>query len=97
MLAGDHKNPVLKKVQVKTVRAQPWYVSRSSFQSHLKDQFTVYVLLGPEKATNPVRFFLAKNRDLAENVHYPPNWADHGFVNLKAIDKYEDQWDALRQ
>ena len=59
------------------------------------DQFTVYVLLGPEEGTKPVRFFVAKNRDLAENPHYPSNWKDNGFMNLKAIAKYENQWDAL--
>ena len=96
LLAGAHNDPILKKVQVKTVRAQPWYISRSSFEGGLLDQFTVYVLLGPEEGTKPVRFFVAKNRDLAENPHYPSNWKDNGFMNLKAIAKYENQWDALR-
>ena len=95
LLAGAHNNPVLKKVQVKTVRAQPWFVSRSSFEGGLLDQFTVYVLLGPEEGTKPVQFFVAKNRDLAEAPHYPQNWTDNGFINLKAIAKYENQWDAL--
>ncbi len=97
LLAGASKKPVLKKVQVKTVRSQPWYISRTSFEGELLlDQFTVYVLLGPEKSTHPVRFFIARNQDVAHKPHYPPKWSQHGFMNLKAIAEYEDQWEALR-
>ena len=97
LLAGVQNDPVLKKVQVKTVRVQPWFVSRSSFEGDLLDQITVYVLLGSQEGTKPVRFFIAKNRHLAESPHYPQNWTENGFINLKAIAKYEDQWDALRR
>ncbi len=95
LLAGAQNDPVLKNVQVETVRAQPWFVSRSSFQGERMNQFTVYVLLGSEEGTKPVRYFIAKNRDLAENPHYPPNWNEHGFISLKALAKYENQWDEL--
>jgi hypothetical protein len=40
MLGSD-----LKRVQVKTVRSQPWFVRRCYLE--LEDQITIYVLLGP--------------------------------------------------
>src|SRR5580704_10582691 len=74
IVAGRH-DADLKRVQVKTVRAQPWYVRRSSFEDALlADQITVYVLLGAESAQKPVRFFIARNRELVEHPHYPPRW-----------------------
>ncbi|HLN97501.1 MAG TPA: hypothetical protein VK208_03370 [Pyrinomonadaceae bacterium] len=47
LVAGLEGNN-LKRVQVKTVRAQPWYVRRSSFTGDLKKQITVYVLWAPD-------------------------------------------------
>ncbi len=95
LLAGPH-DAHLKRVQVKTVRAQPWYISRSSFADAQRDQITIYVLLGAEKGDKPVRFFIAKNRELARHAHYPDGWRQHGFMSLKAVQDFEDQWDSLR-
>ncbi|MGD0639230.1 MAG: hypothetical protein ABSC22_00660 [Roseiarcus sp.] len=97
LVAGAHDASALRRVQVKTVRAQPWFVRRSSFKGELLDQITVYVLLGPEKSEKPVRFFMAKNRDLEKHAHYPEGWAEHGFMSLKAIEEYENRWDILAQ
>jgi len=55
----------------------------------------VYVLLGSEKADKPVRFFIARNCDVAEHAHYPPDWPKNGFVKLNAIEKHEDKWSLL--
>ena len=96
LVAGPHTSD-LKRVQVKTVRVPPWYVSRDSFEGALCDQVTVYVLLGPEKAVKPVRFFVTKNRDVAKHFYRPPKWPKVGFMNLKAITEYEDHWDDLRR
>lgn len=54
LLVGRSKEPTLRKVQVKTVRAQPWYVSTADFDGELLDRVTM----------KPVRFFIAKNWDL---------------------------------
>jgi len=89
----------LKRIQVKTVRSPPWYIRRSSFEGELREQVTVYVLLGPEENENPARFFIAKNGDLAEHVHYPASWAnvnDTGFMSLKSVAQFETRWGALR-
>jgi len=93
---GSPEEPSSRKVQVKTVRAQPWYVNVASFKGKLLDQVTVYVLLGTEDGEKSVRFFIAKNRQLAKHVHCPPDWKQHGFMSLKAVQKYENHWDALR-
>jgi hypothetical protein len=95
LLAGPH-NADLKRVQVKSVRTQPWFVSRSSFAGAQQDQITVYVLLGNEKGDKPVRFFIAKNHELAEHVHYPDGWAKQGFMSFKAVQGFENRWDSLR-
>jgi hypothetical protein len=96
VLAGLATEKALRKVQVKTVRAQPWYVKVASFTDDLKDQVTIYVLLGREDAQKPVRYFIARNRDLAEHVHKPASWRDNGFIGLKAVQQYEGRWEILR-
>lgn len=80
-------------VQVKTVRTQPWFINRPSFVGELLDQITVYVLLGPANGQRPVRFFMARNRELIEHAHYPPDWLKNGFMKLKAIEQFENRWD----
>ncbi|HSE74486.1 MAG TPA: hypothetical protein VLB05_08235 [Dongiaceae bacterium] len=95
LVAGSH-GADLKRVQVKTVRVQPWYISRASFAGELLNQITVYVLLGHEKADKPPRFFIARNRDVAEQAQYPAGWSENGFMKLKAVEKHENQWDVLR-
>ncbi len=96
-LVAGRDNADLRRIQVKTVRNQPWYINRSSFKDELQDQITVYVLLGPEKREKAVRFFIARNRDLAKHAHYPAGWAEHGFMGLKAVEEYENRWDTLAQ
>lgn len=86
----------LKRIQVKTVRTAPWFVSRSSFQGENLNQITVYVLLGPPENKKSARFFITKNSDVAANPHYPVGWKKNGFLKLSAVEQYENRWDALR-
>src|SRR4051794_37285209 len=44
LLVGRHAAHTLTKVQVKTVRAQPWYVKQSSFVGAMGEQVTIYVM-----------------------------------------------------
>ena len=94
LLVGHTEEPTLRKVQVKTVRSAPWYIQPANFVGELADQVTIYVLLGPEGAQKPVRYFLAKNRSLAAHIHKPAGWGN-GFMNLKAVAPYEDNWSVL--
>src|SRR6266481_9137305 len=64
LLVGRSGDKELRKVQVKTVRRQPWFIRVSDF-IRFRDQPTVYVLLGDESSDAPVRFFIAMNRELA--------------------------------
>jgi hypothetical protein len=89
---------VMRKVQVKSVRAAPWYVNQRSFQGDAARQVTVYVLIGPESALKPVRYFIAKNRDVAKYVHKPPGWNNSAFLRMKAVEAYEVKekgWNAI--
>ena len=95
LLVGRPEEATLRKVQVKTVRAQPWYVNTGDFEGELLDRVTIYVLVGPEHGRKPVRFFIAKNRDLAGNIHRPAGWKKNGFMNIKTLQGHEDRWDAL--
>jgi hypothetical protein len=56
---------------------------------------TVYVLLGPKDASKAVRFFIAKNAELLNHIHRPPKWEEHGFMPLKAVLPYENNWDSV--
>jgi hypothetical protein len=98
LLAGRPGDKVLQKVQVKTVRLQPWYVRTASFTAELADQITIYVLLGKEDAIKPDRYFITRNRDLAGEVH-APNWAkedkETALMSLKAVEPYENRWSLL--
>ena len=85
----------LKRVQVKTVRVQPWYVTRAMFEGVFSNQVTVYVLLGREDSQKAVRFFITRNRDLEKYAHYPANWRKNGFMKLSAVEQYERRWDWL--
>ena len=85
LVAGPH-GADLKRVQVKTVRTQPWFISRSSFEGDLLNQIAVYVLLGDEKSDKPVRFFIVKNRELAQHAHYPDGFSGfHGVEGNSGI------------
>ncbi len=95
LLVGRQEDKALRKVQVKTVRSQPWYVKTTSFRGDLLDQVTIYVLLGKEDGRKQVRYFIARNRDVARSVSCPPKWKLNGFMMLKSIEKYENRWDIL--
>ncbi|TPJ44453.1 hypothetical protein [Mesorhizobium sp. B2-7-1] len=95
LLVGKFNDQALRKAQVKTVRSPPWYVSKASFVGELIDQVTVYVLIGKASSSKPVRYFIARNRDLAANVQAPAGWRDNAFMPLRAVQGYEDRWDIL--
>jgi hypothetical protein len=95
VLVGHSKEPVLRKVQVKSVRAQPWYVKLKDFEGDARERATVYVLIGPPESKKPVRFFVAKNGDLKKYVHRPASFKEYGFMPLKAVKRHEDRWDTL--
>lgn len=86
----------LRRIQVKTVRTQPWYVNRASFNDDMLDQVTIYVLLGAESNEKLARFFIVRNRDVAEHPHYPDGWPKNGFLKLRAVEAYENNWAILR-
>jgi hypothetical protein len=95
ILVGRAENAELRKVQVKTVRTQPWYVKQSSFEGDLLDQVTIYVLIGAEQGNTPIRYFMATNRDLVGQVSTPVNWKGNGFVQLRSLASFENKWDVL--
>ena len=92
LLVGRPTDTALKKVQVKTVRAPPWYVKQTDFTGDALNQVTIYVMIGPESALKPIRYFVAKNDKLAAFVHTPSGWKDNAFINLKALADYENCW-----
>jgi hypothetical protein len=96
LLVGLEDDLSLRKVQVKTVRTQPWYVRQSDFKGKYRDQVTVYVLLGAQDGTKAVRYFVAKNCALAKHVHSPSGWKKYGFMPITAVQRHEDRWGALR-
>lgn len=99
LLVGSPSDMALRKVQVKTVRTPPWYVKRGSFTGALAEQITIYVWLGKEDAKAPVRYFIARNSDLATEVSVPANWEQppytNGFMMLKSVQQFENRWDIL--
>lgn len=97
ILVGQTTDTVLKKVQVKSVRSQPWYVKIANYSDSLAGQITIFVLLGDTIAQKPVRYFITKNKDIADHIHRPPNWRENAFMPLSAIKEYQDRWDILNQ
>jgi hypothetical protein len=95
LLVGVPSQKNLRKVQVKTVRNPPWYVQRSQFSGDRFNQMTVYVLIGSEECRNPVRYFIAKNKQLAKHAHYPSRWPENGFMSAKALRPFENKWETL--
>ncbi len=83
-----------KPVRIKTVHSAPWYVRWDLFAKRA-DQVTVYVLLGVDTAT-PAQFFVVRNSDLAAQFRQPPTWKAFGFIDVKSVEKYEDNWDLLK-
>jgi hypothetical protein len=96
LLVGMPKDKELRKVQVKTVRRQPWYVRVADFAAPRHDQVTVYVLLGKEDGDVAVRYFIARNSKLREHVSKPDTWKDTAFMLLRSVTQYENQWNTLR-
>jgi hypothetical protein len=94
MLVGRPEKDTLSKVQVKTARSPSWWVNRADFKGPRLRRATVYVLLGRD-SKKPVRFFIAKNRDLKKHFKKPHQWKHHGFMSMKVVEKYEDRWNAL--
>ncbi|WP_049820006.1 hypothetical protein [Bradyrhizobium japonicum] len=95
LLVGRHGDPALIKVQVKTVRSQPWYVRQSQFAGDMLSQLTIYVLLGKEDAQQPVRYFIVRNAAVAGQMSTPKNWDTAAFMSLKTIAPFEGRWDVL--
>jgi hypothetical protein len=90
LLVGDDSDTSLRKVQVKSVRGGPWFVRVADF-SERPNQVTVYVIVGKD-GTKPVRYFIARNRQLAKHVTQPATYTANGFVSLKAVRKFENNW-----
>jgi hypothetical protein len=95
LLVGSRTAKTLVKVQVKTVRAGSWYVKLSDFTGEPLDRTTIYVLLGDERANGAVRYFIAKNRAIAESVKRPSKWTQNGYTSIKALQPFENKWDDL--
>ena len=95
LLVGLPSDKNMRKIQVKTVRLPPWYVSKTQFERGNLDFVTVYVFLGAEKSKNPIRYFIAKNGQLAKHAHYPNGWAQNGFMRMKALEPFENRWEIL--
>ena len=96
LLVGRAKDPTLTKVQIKTVRTAPWYVKQAAFKDPaMLEQITIYVLLGKLGTVVPVRYFIARNFDLAGQEQISPNWKDNAFMPYRTLVPYEDRWDML--
>ena len=58
---------------------------------------TVYALVGLERGIiKSARFFVARNSDLAAQFRQPSTWKAFGLIDVKSVEKYEDNWDILR-
>ena len=95
VLVGRSGSPP-KPVHVRTVHVGPWYVRGSQFAGAGANQVTVYVLLGLGNNPNCARFFVTKNSDVESELRQPPNWRKFGFIDVAAVEQYEDNWDLLR-
>lgn len=95
LLVGLPSDKHMRKVQVKTVRLPPWYVSKTQFDGDNLDRVTVYVLLGSEECKNPVRYFITKNGQIAQQAYYPNGWPQNGFMDKKTLEPFENKWEAL--
>jgi hypothetical protein len=95
LLVGRQAAHTLTKVQVKTVRAQPWDVKQSSFVGAMGEQVTIYVMIGDEMAKSAVRYFVARNADLAGAFSVPAKWPTNAFMPLRALEPHENRWDIL--
>ena len=95
VLVGRASDPTLLKVQIKTARSQRWYVRLASFEGSSLAMFTIYVLLGTQATTRPVRYFVARNQDVASALLRQKDWPTNGFMPLKAVLPFENRWNDL--
>ena len=95
VLVGQHGSPP-KPVHVRTVHVGPWYVRSSHFAGAAASEVTVYVLFGIEKNPNAARFFVARNSDMEAEVPSAAGLAEFGFIDVEAVERYEDNWDLLK-
>lgn len=92
---GRQDEATLTKVQVKSVRLAPCYVKLSDFERGMLDRTTIYVLVGPQDSNKPVRYFIARNRDVKKHLHRPKKWENNAFMPMRAVEQFEDRWDTL--
>jgi len=97
ILVGQPGDQRLRKVQAKTVRNQPWYVTQADFAAGHAVPVTIYVLLGSTEASTPVRYFIAPDAAVASQLYVPANgnWPTNGFMSLKALAPYENAWHSI--
>jgi hypothetical protein len=93
MLVRTSGCPQPTPVRVRTVYFPPWYVHVDKFVADLSDAVTACILLGSD--AHHVRFFLARNRDLATHIRRRPGWKDYGCIDLEEIQAYENNWSML--
>ena len=91
--AGDGQ---VETIRVTTAHGTPWYLRRSTFVRSRTDQVTIYVLLGLDRGTQSVRFFVARKSDLAAIVLDSPTKPEFVSVDARSLKKYENNWDALK-
>jgi len=96
LLVGQRGGMNFKPVQVKSVRASPWLLSRASLVGPFSHLLTIYVLVGDEHAKKPVRYFMAKGDQVAAFAKGPASWRNHTSINLKVLEPFENQWGAIR-
>ncbi len=95
LLVGLSGSPP-KPVHVRAVHVGPWYVRVSHFTGPVAAEVTVYVLFGLENDPNCARFFVTRNCDIETSYRQPPNWRKFGFIDVVAVEQYEDNWDLLK-
>jgi len=95
LLVGYTADSALQKIHIRTTEREPWHLKVDDFTYGSLEIITIYVLLGSVELKNPVRFFIAKNRDLAKHIHQPSELYAHSFMSVRAVLPYEDRWDCL--
>jgi len=58
----------------------------------MRKQINGLARIANEKAEKQMRYFIARNSEVAEQVHYPNGWNESGFKPFKAIEEYENRW-----
>ena len=97
VLIGRPDENNLRKIQVKSVRSPPWYVSNKSFRGKMRGEITIYVCIGREDARKPVRYFITRNRSVAGKFSKPRKCEDVGFMSLRGVKSHENNWDVLKE